>query len=187
MPIALFPEGFRPQQGESFPAAIGRAFAAAGEDIWKRTAALLNERAAALKPLGVSVGYHNHNLEFAPIGKTNGWEILLRECDPRLVSFEVDIGWVVTAGREPIAFLHSLRGRAAQLHVKDVAPGNTVNFALSMKPAEVGSGTLDWAKILPAAYGAGVRHFYVEQEPPFAIPRMEAARKSYAFLSHLRA
>ena len=112
---------------------------------------------------------------------------LLRECDPRLVSFEVDIGWVVTAGREPIAFLHSLHGRAAQLHVKDVAPGNTVNFALSMKPAEVGSGTLDWAKILPAAYAAGVRHFYVEQEPPFAIPRMEAARKSYAFLSHLRA
>jgi sugar phosphate isomerase/epimerase len=187
LPIALFPEGFRPQPGESFQLAIGRAFAAAGEDIWKRTAALLNERAAALKPLGVSVGYHNHNLEFAPIGKTNGWEILLRECDPRLVSFEVDIGWVVTGGHDPIAFLRSLHGRAAQLHVKDVAAGNTVNFALSMKPAEVGSGTLDWAKILPAAYAAGVRHFYVEQEPPFAIPRMEAARKSYAFLSHLRA
>ena len=51
----------------------------------------------------------------------------------------------------------------------------------------VGSGTLDWAKILPAARAAGVRHFYVEQEPPFTMPRIEAARKSYAFLSALRA
>jgi sugar phosphate isomerase/epimerase len=65
--------------------------------------------------------------------------------------------------------------------------GNTTNFALSMKPAEVGSGMLDWASILPAAYDAGVRHFYVEQEPPFAMPRIEAARKSFGFLSQLRA
>ena len=56
-----------------------------------------------------------------------------------------------------------------------------------MKPAEVGSGMLDWASILPAAYDAGVRHFYVEQEPPFAMPRIEAARKSFGFLSQLRA
>jgi sugar phosphate isomerase/epimerase len=54
-----------------------------------------------------------------------------------------------------------------------------------MKPAEVGSGTLDWAKILPAAYKAGVRHFYVEQEPPFTIPRLEAIERSTAFLRAL--
>jgi sugar phosphate isomerase/epimerase len=52
-----------------------------------------------------------------------------------------------------------------------------------MKPTEVGSGTLDWRRILPAARTAGARHFYVEQEPPFAIPREEAARKSAAFLA----
>ena len=56
-----------------------------------------------------------------------------------------------------------------------------------MKPAEVGAGTLDWARILPAAYAAGVRHFYVEQEPPFTIPRMEAARRSCDFLARLHA
>jgi sugar phosphate isomerase/epimerase len=55
-----------------------------------------------------------------------------------------------------------------------------------MQPADVGSGTLDWAKILPAAHAAGVRHFYVEQEPPFAVPRIESARQSYGFLSKLR-
>jgi len=187
MPILLFPENFRPQAGESFQVAIGRAVTAAGEDIWKRTAALLNERGAALKPLGVKVGYHNHNVEFAPIGKTNGWQILVAETDPALVSFEIDTGWIATSGLDPVAFLKQHKGRVAQLHVKDVAAGNTVNYTLSMKPAEVGSGTLDWARILPAAYAAGVRNFYVEQEPPFAIPRMDAVAKAYGYLSKLKA
>jgi sugar phosphate isomerase/epimerase len=51
----------------------------------------------------------------------------------------------------------------------------------------VGAGKLDWARILPAAHRAGVRHFYVEQEPPFTIPRMEAAARSAAYLAGLRA
>ncbi|MCW1429478.1 sugar phosphate isomerase/epimerase family protein [Novosphingobium sp. JCM 18896] len=187
LPIAPFPDNFRPQPGEAMQATIGRTFAEAGADHWRRTAAMLNEKGAALRPLGVALGYHNHNMEFAPIGGTTGWDILVKETDPAAVHFEVDVGWVATAGLDPAAFLRQHRGRVAQLHVKDVAAGNTTNFALSMKPAEVGSGTLDWAKILPAAHDAGVRHFYVEQEPPFAIPRIEAARKGYAFLAQLRA
>jgi sugar phosphate isomerase/epimerase len=186
-PIALFPNNFRPQAGESMQAAIGHAFANAGEEPWKRTAALLNERAAALKPLNIRVGYHNHNLEFARIGQTSGWDILAKETDPQLVTFEVDVGWVVTGGLDPTTFLRKLKGRVTQLHVKDVARSNTTNYVLSMQPAEVGSGALDWGPILTAAYDAGVRHFYVEQEPPFSIPRMEAARRSYAFLAQLRA
>jgi sugar phosphate isomerase/epimerase len=187
VPIAPFPSDMRPQPGEPMQTTIGRAFATAGADHWHGVAALLNQKAAALKPFGIALGYHNHNVEFAPIGRTNGWEILVKETDPALVHFEVDVGWIASAGLDPATFLRRHRGRVAQLHVKDVAAGNTTNFALSMKPAEVGSGTLDWASILPAAYAAGVRHFYVEQEPPFTIPRIEAARKSYDFLKTLRA
>jgi sugar phosphate isomerase/epimerase len=187
VPIAPFPADFRPQPGETMQAAIGRSFATAGADHWRRTAALLNEKAAALKPLGVAVGYHNHNIEFAPVDGTTGWEILVRETDPTLVDFEIDTGWIATAGLDPVTFLRGLTGRATQLHVKDVAGGNTTNFALAMKPAEVGAGILDWNAILPAAYDAGVRHFYVEQEPPFTIPRIEAVRRSHHFLAQLHA
>lgn len=187
LPLALLPDTFKPQAGEDIPTAIGRAFATGGADPWHRTAALLNKKAAELKPMGVKLGYHNHNLEFLPTGSTNGWEILVKETDPALIQFEIDIGWVVAAGRNPVDFLREHRGRVVQMHVKDVAAGNVANDTLGMKPAEIGSGTLDWAAILPVAYDAGVRHFYVEQEPPFTIPRIEAARKSYQFLSQLRA
>ncbi|MEO6092851.1 MAG: sugar phosphate isomerase/epimerase [Novosphingobium sp.] len=187
LPIMPFPDNMHLLPGEAMQAMMGRVIAAAGADLWKRTAALLNERAAALNPLGIRLGYHNHNVEFAPIGQSNGWDILVRETDPRLVDFELDVGWVATAGRDPVDVLNSLKGRVAQLHVKDVARVNPVNFGLSMKPSDVGAGKLDWARILPAAYRAGVRHFYLEQEPPFVSSRMDAARNGYAYLSRLRA
>lgn len=186
LPIMAPPSNAKPNPGEDFIAALGRALREAGESTWKDTANLLNRQGAALKPLGFGVAYHNHNIEFAPVGKTTGWDILVKETNPALVSFEVDIGWVVAAGRDPVALLRSMRGRTTQLHVKDMT-ATPANFAFSMKPAEIGSGTLDWAKILPAAYEAGVRHFYVEQEPPFTIPRIEAVRKSYDFLAKVRA
>lgn len=186
-PIMMLPENFKPEKGESFGTALARSAAAAGEDLWKQSAELLNKKASALKPLGIKVGYHNHNIEFAPVGKTTGWEILLRETDPGLVFFEVDTGWVATAGLDVVKFLKTVRGRARLMHVKDVAVGNPKSYAISMKPAEVGSGTLDWVKILPAARKAGIEHFLVEQEPPFEIPRIDSAAKSYAFLSKLKA
>lgn len=184
-PILLMPDNFSMAQGESFSAAIGRAVAAAGEDHWKRSADLLNRKASALAPLGIKIGYHNHNLEFAPVGNTTGWDILWRETDPGLVFFEVDTGWIATAGLDPVAFLDNARGRVRLLHVKDVAADNPASFAISMNPAEVGYGALDWARILPAAERAGVEHYLVEQEPPFTIPRIEAAAKSFAYLNTL--
>jgi sugar phosphate isomerase/epimerase len=187
LPLMLFPANFSRKEGEGFPQTIARSVAEAGADIWKRTAALLNEKAAALKPHGIALGYHNHNVEFLPIGKTNGWAILARETDKTLVSFEIDIGWLGAAGVDPVAFLKRHSGRVRQIHVKDVKATTKTNYALAMDPTEIGSGKLDWSRILPAAHKAGVRHFYVEQEAPFEMARIDAIAKSYGFLSALRA
>lgn len=187
MPIMLFPKDFKLQQGEDFRAALSRALITGGVDTWKRTAALLNEKAAALKPHGIQIGYHNHNMEFAPIGKTTGWEILASETDKSLVKFEVDIGWVAAGGLDPVAFLNKYTGRVRWLHVKDVQRSTKTNYALQMDPTEVGSGKQDWARILPAAYKAGVEHFYVEQEAPFTMVRIDAAAKGFGYLKALRA
>ncbi len=185
LPIFPLPANFRPDKGEDFRVAIARL--AQDADMWTRTAALLNERAAALKPFGISLGYHNHNVEFAPLGGTTGWDILVNETQPGLVEFELDVGWVASAGIDPAAMLQRLSGRVSHLHVKDLKASTKSNFALAMDPCEVGSGRQDWSGILAAADKAGVRHYYVEQEPPFAMPRLDAAAKSYAYLAKLRA
>lgn len=187
MPLALLPANFAPQPGEAFPAALARGFQADGVDGWKRTAEALNRKAASLSAHGIVLGYHNHNVEFAPLGQTTGWDVLIRETDPNLVLLELDLGWVAAAGLDPAALLLRHKGRVRWVHVKDLKASTRRNYALGMDPTEVGSGKLDWPRILKAAEAAGVRHFYVEQEAPYAMARMDAAAKSFAFLSAVRA
>jgi sugar phosphate isomerase/epimerase len=176
------------QPGETPQAAIMRGVRANGVDFWKQLAQMLNERAAALKPHGIELSYHNHSFEFLPLeGATTGWDVLAKETDPKLVFFEADVGWLTSAGIDPIAFFKRHSGRIRQLHVKDVQRGFKPATDLTTAPTEVGSGSVDWARVLPAAYAAGARHFYVEQEAPFTMPRIDAAAKSYAYLAKLKA
>lgn len=184
LPLCPLPEGFSVPTGGNVQKAIGDALLSAGPDHWKRTAQILNERAAALRPFGIRLGYHNHNMEFQPLadGQT-GWDILLREVDPALVNFELDLGWVSAAGRDPVTELGRLKGRVAAVHVKDVKATTKTNFIMQQVPTEVGSGRLQWSRILPAAQAAGVSHYYVEQEPPFERDRLSAVAISHGFLS----
>lgn len=180
MPILYIPD----RLGNDLRQAGGQMTA----DDWKWNADFLNEKAAVLKKAGIVAGYHNHNFEFAPLkdskgGDTNGMEILLKGTDPSLVTFEMDAGWVTAAGQDPFAMLKAHPGRFTQMHVKDIKPTTKANFELRQDPTEVGSGMIDWKRLLPAAYEAGVRGFYYEQEPPFAHARLESAKISFDYLA----
>jgi sugar phosphate isomerase/epimerase len=172
-----------PKPGETRGATLGRLATQMTADDWKSTADLLNAKGAVLKKAGMTMGYHNHNVEFAPVGGTTGLEILLKSTDPLLVQFEMDVGWVVAGGGDPFALLKAHGGRFKQMHVKDVKATTKTNYVFQQDPTEIGSGIIDWKHLLPAAYAAGVRGFFVEQEPPFEKPRMEAVKVSVDYLS----
>ena len=186
MPMFPIPDRIgAPRQGEGFGAYIGRVATLLTADDWKRTAALLNSKGAALRREGLRFGYHNHNPEFAPLagaGAANGMEILLRETSPDAVVFELDVGWAAAAGVDPVALLKNHARQFQLMHVKDIKPGTRPNYALQQDPTEVGSGKLSWDRLLPAAWDVGVRKFYVEQEPPFAGDRFDAIGTSFRFL-----
>jgi sugar phosphate isomerase/epimerase len=152
-------------------------------DDWKATATYLNDKAAALQKVGLRLSYHNHNLEFRPIGNTNGLEILLQETDPKLVHFEMDVGWVAAGGEDPLTLLEHHKGRFKMMHVKDLMATTKSNYAMQQDPAEVGNGMLPWVKILDVAYATGVRKFFVEQEPPFKHDPLESIAISAKYLS----
>jgi sugar phosphate isomerase/epimerase len=182
-PMPPWPSGLKPARGESFGDTLGRGIAAEGPDFWKRMTDVLNRCGAELRREGIRLGYHNHNVEFRPMGDSNGWDILVDGTDPKLVSFELDAGWVAAAGIDPVALVRRHGGRLRLMHIKDIKGSTRPNFALTMDPTEVGSGVIDWKRLLPAAYKAGVRHFYVEQEPPFPGDPFESLAKSRAYLT----
>jgi sugar phosphate isomerase/epimerase len=183
MPMFAIPERLGAQrEGEGFVAYLGRVAAQLTADDWKRTAALLNEKGTALRREGLRFGYHNHNPEFAPVAGSKGLDILLQETSPETVVFELDVGWAAAAGVDPVALLRRHARRFQLLHVKDIKASTKTNYALQQDPTEVGSGRMNWEQLLPAAWDAGVRKFYVEQEPPFTSDRFEAIGKSFRFL-----
>jgi sugar phosphate isomerase/epimerase len=175
----------KPRPGEAPADRYARVYAQLTADDWKVVADLLNAKGKILKAAGLTMGYHNHNAEFAPVGGTNALEILLKYTDPALVPFEMDVGWVVAAGADPFALLKAHPGRFKQMHVKDVKASTKPNFAFQQDPADVGSGIIDWKRLLPAAYAHGVRGFFVEQEAPYDKPRMESVRIDFNYLNAL--
>jgi sugar phosphate isomerase/epimerase len=188
MPMFPFPERFGAQRpGEGFGAYIERIGKGLTREDWQRTAALLNDRGEKLRALGLRFGYHNHNPEFAPLDDSNGLEILLRETSPADVVFELDVGWAAAGGVDPTELLTRHRQRFQLMHVKDIMASTKTNYVLRQDPAEVGGGKLDWQQLLPAAFAAGVRKFYVEQEPPFKTDRYTAIARSFAYLKAFEA
>jgi sugar phosphate isomerase/epimerase len=154
-------------------------------DDWKWNADYLNQKGAALKTFGLHFAYHNHNVELAPVGSSTGLAQLIDNTDPALVTFEMDAGWVVAAGADPVALLAAHPRRFSAMHVKDVKASTRQNFSLQQDPSEVGQGIIDWKTLLAKAYEANVRQFYVEQEPPFSKPRLESVRISFDYLNAL--
>jgi sugar phosphate isomerase/epimerase len=152
-------------------------------DDWKATAEFLNTKGAALQKVGLRLSYHNHNVEFRPIGDSCGLEILLDATDPKLVHFEMDVGWVAAGGADPIKILEHRKGRFRMMHVKDLMATTKPNYAMQQDPAEVGNGMLPWRKILDVAYATGVRRYFVEQEPPFKGDPFDSIAISAKYLS----
>ncbi len=187
LPMFPIPDRFKAAAGEDLRAYLARVGAGMTPDDWKGTAALLNEKAKALKAAGLTMGYHNHNVEFAPVGGKTGLDILLAETDPAMVQFEMDAGWVVAGGQDPIAILKAHPKRFRQMHVKDVKASTKPNFVIQQDPTEVGTGIIDWKRLLPAAKAAGIDGFFVEQEPPFTHPRIESARLCADYLLKVEA
>jgi sugar phosphate isomerase/epimerase len=188
-PIFNMPERFSltPLPGEDTGKMAARIGASMTLDDWKWNADYLNAKGAALKPHGLRFAYHNHNVELAPVGSSTGLAQLIQDTDPTLVSFEMDAGWVVAAGADPVALLAAHPGRFSAMHVKDVKASTRPNFAFRQDPCEVGQGTIDWKTLLAKAYQAKVRQFYVEQEPPFSKSRLESVAISFSYLNALTA
>lgn len=181
------PRGFAPSAVSDLMAAYVEMTTTLTADDYLKTADQLNRHGQALAKEGLRFGYHNHNFEFRKFGELSGLEILLANTDPKLVSFEMDVGWVIAAGFDPVALLNAHSGRFTQVHVKEVAKDTAPNTLMRITAAPMGTGKADWPRILGAASANGIRNFYVEQDPPFSTSRPQMIAEAYSYLSRVRA
>ena len=136
---------------------------------------------AAAKPFadnGCRLMYHNHALEFARCEDGRTWfDRLLADYGADLLGFTLDTFWLQAAGLDVADFIRVLSGRIPCVHLKDTGVRGNDHIM-----APVGSGNMNFDKIIAACADAGTEYLLVEQddcngEDPFA-----CLEKSYQFL-----
>lgn len=163
----------------SYPYAQGGGLAA-----YKEAAAELNRWGEACRAQGLRLAYHNHDREFLTAeGGVTGHDVLMRETDPALVDFELDLYWAVRGGHDPLQLFQRYPGRFAMWHVKDMQdPQNTKAMA------PVGQGTIDFKSIFAHAAQSGLRYFFVEHDNAATTGgSLASLRTSFAYLHQLLA
>lgn len=123
----------------------------------KASIEVLNKTAEAAKKAGLLFAYHNHDVEFKAVDGVVPYDLILSQTDKDLVKMELDLGWTLKAGKDPVEMFKTHPGRFHLWHVKDMD-------AKFEKILEVGAGSFDFKRIFAHAKESGMRNFFVEQD-----------------------
>lgn len=119
----------------------------------KAECALLNKIGDEANKRGIKFGYHNHNIEFAKVAKTDQYyeDFLITNTDPKKVIFEMDVYWTTIGGQDPVAYLKKYPTRIKLLHIKD-------EYVVGA------TGKINYKDIFTQFYKNGYNDWFVEME-----------------------
>ncbi len=150
----------------------------------------LNTLGETCRSNGLRLGYHNHHMEFAALGPTRAYDLLLARTDPRLVWMELDVGWVKAGGADPVEYLSKYAGRFVSCHLKDFAPdrplppGSSAPIPDMLRMVAPGDGQVDFAAVLGEMDRQGIEHGFVEADLPD--DPLDVARRGFSYLTNLK-
>jgi len=143
---------------------------------------VFNNAGESAKAAGIKWGYHNHSGEFQKAVKDDDkgkrgvqgdiiYDLMLKDTDPALVFFEMDVYWTVMGQQDPIDYFEKYAGRFPVLHIKD-------RSVLGQ------SGMMNFENIFNRAYKNGLDEFYVEIEGIKAgMTQFEGVKQCYDYLN----
>jgi sugar phosphate isomerase/epimerase len=152
-------------------------------DAFKKFADEFNQKGEICQKNGIRFAYHNHDYSFVTMNGEMGQDVMMKNTDPNLVDFELDMYWVVAGGQDIETWLKKYPKRFRLGHVKDRKKG----AAATEKDAstDLGTGSIDYAKILKTAKKQGMEYFIVEQERWDGTTPMQAAATDATYMKSL--
>ena len=160
-------------------ASAGKVIDAEG---WKGVAERLSAASEKLKGVGMRSGFHNHQFEFMPLPTGEKPIEILAKYTPKEVVLQMDVGTVLFAKQDPVAWIKANPGRIVSMHLKDWSSDPGKGFEVMF-----GDGSAPWKKIFEAAEEVGgVESYLIEQEGG-SVPPMETAARCLANFKKLRA
>jgi len=151
-------------------------------DDYKKLAVQFNQCGEICKKAGIRFAYHNHDHDFKMVEGQLAQDIYMQNTDPSLVDFEMDIYWVVTAQQDPEAWLKKYSNRFRLCHIKDRKKGTTEREV----SCDLGTGSIDFPKILKTAKDNGMQYYLVEQEKYDNSTPLKSAEVDAGYMKRLK-
>jgi sugar phosphate isomerase/epimerase len=152
-------------------------------DAFKKFADEFNQKGEICKKNGIRFAYHNHDYSFVTMNGEMGQDVMMKNTDPSLVDFELDMYWVVAAGQDIETWLKKYPKRFRLCHVKDRKKGATESE--KDESVVVGTGSINYPRILKAAKKQGMEYYIIEQEKWDGTTPMGAAQANANYMKSL--
>jgi sugar phosphate isomerase/epimerase len=126
-----------------------------------------NRAGKILKEAGLDFCYHPHGYEFRPSANGTLFDDLVKQTDPNVVNFELDVFWAKQGCADPVALIKKYPSRMKLLHLKDREHGtqcNDTGGADEETNVVLGKGDVNIKGVMKAAKKAGVKHYFIEDE-----------------------
>ena len=126
----------------------------------------LNQAGAKLKENGITLLYHNHNVELLKVDEKNrAYDVLIEKTQPENVGFEFDSYWFTEGGADAKAYMQKLGKRMVLWHATDRGSrqsGVSMTPILKTDCVELGTGNMDLEGMLAIAKENGVEAVVLE-------------------------
>ena len=136
----------------------------------RKAIADFNAIGKTMKDAGLQFFYHNHGYEPVAYGDGTLLDLIIKETDPNLVKFEMDVLWTFLPNVDPAALIKKYPGRFKLMHIKDMKPGVARGSLSGGLPdslqAVIGKGQVNWPEVMKAAKADGLEYYYLEDETP---------------------
>ena len=126
----------------------------------------LNKAGEAMRSRGLSLLYHNHNVELLQVKPgLRAYDILVSETDPALVNFEFDSYWFTDGGADVRDWMRRLGSRMRMWHITDRGcrqKGPAMTPILKQDSLELGTGNMDLDGLREIALQNGIQAVVLE-------------------------
>ena len=111
--------------------------------------------AEKLENVGVELWIHNSWPEIrAKVNGETALEYILKRCGGK-VGAQIDVGWVLYGGEDPVAYLEKVQPYLRSIHYKDIAQGYA-QMNLGEIHVALGKGAVDWRAVKAYADAHGL-------------------------------
>jgi sugar phosphate isomerase/epimerase len=138
-----------------------------------RFADALNKANVLAREKGLTLSFHPHAPEFAPVEGKVPFDLLIANTDSS-IRYELDVYWSTLGGGDgdPVAVINRYANRIGLFHLKDMGKDKSI--------ATPGDGTFDFSAIKTAAAKCEHPYFFVERDN--APDPVDAATRSFTYL-----